>query len=247
MFTDIEGSTRLRGASARTVRRLLGAPPRAPAPTPGSRPGGHVVDTDADSFLAAFGHAAAAVRGVRGRRSGLVGASRGRSRRRCGCAWGCTAGSGLAAPWRYVSLAVHRAARVMAAAHGGQVLLTEDAVIAATVEPEDALVPDRAVSASRLRRAGAAARLLGAGLDAEFPAVRAVPATATTSSAAVDVSSAGTARSLTSYPARRAGSSRSSARRRWQDPAGNRGRPSMAPSWVDGVWLVDLRRWKALR
>ena len=42
-----------------------------------------------------------------------------------GCGWGSTPGEPLLVPPKYVGMDVHRAARVMAAGHGGQVLLSQ--------------------------------------------------------------------------------------------------------------------------
>jgi predicted ATPase/class 3 adenylate cyclase len=124
LFTDIEGSTRLlerlgreRYAHALELHRRLLREAFA-------RHGGYEVDTEGDAFFVAFGTAQDAVAAAAEGQLALAGA-----------AWpeesairvrmGIHTGEPLAVPPKYVGLDVHRAARVMSAAHGGQVLLTQ--------------------------------------------------------------------------------------------------------------------------
>jgi predicted ATPase len=116
VFTDIEGSTRLLhelGAEAyrdalaehrRVVREAFAC--------------GYEVDEEGDAFFYAFETAASAVGAVEQAMSALDG---GPIRIRVGV----HTGEPVLDPPKYVGLDVHRAARVMAAGHGGQVLLSE--------------------------------------------------------------------------------------------------------------------------
>jgi DNA-binding NarL/FixJ family response regulator/class 3 adenylate cyclase len=136
LFTDIEGSTQLvkrlgeayaevRAEHERILRDAVSA----------NR--GEEVDTQGDAFFVAFGRArdaiAAAVAAQRAlARHGWPGGVQVRVR------MGIHTGEPLAADGRYVGLGVHRAARISAAGHGGQILLSN-----ATRElVEDDLPPD---------------------------------------------------------------------------------------------------------
>ena len=86
--------------------------------------------------------------------------------------------SGLASPraGNYVALAVHQAARVMSAAHGGQVLVSDETLGRLAELPGVETVP---VGRYRLRdfdEPVALYELAGSGLATGFPAVRALPA-----------------------------------------------------------------------
>jgi class 3 adenylate cyclase len=122
LFSDIEGSTRLLqqlGAKYRDVltghRRILGAAFEAG--------GGRVVGTEGDSFFVAFTQATASVRAAAAAQQTLASAT-----------WpegtdlkvrmGIHTGEADLSEGTYVGLDVHRAARIAAAAHGGQVLLS---------------------------------------------------------------------------------------------------------------------------
>jgi len=123
LFTDIEGSTRLlehlgdRYADALTqYRHLLCSAVQ--------ERGGQQVDTQGDAFFFAFPRARDAV-------AAAVAAQRGILRH----PWtdgvsvrvrmGLHTGEALATETRYVGMDVHRAARISAAAHGGQILLSD--------------------------------------------------------------------------------------------------------------------------
>jgi predicted ATPase/class 3 adenylate cyclase len=124
VFTDIEGSTRLlrqlgrdRYAEALDLHRQLlrGA---------FGRHGGYEVDSEGDAFFVAFQSAEEAVLAAGEAQHALVSAE-----------WpgglevrvrmGIHTGDPLVVPPKYVGLEIHKAARIMAAAHGGQVLLSE--------------------------------------------------------------------------------------------------------------------------
>ena len=116
VFTDIEGSTRLlrelgddlyRSALSehrRIVREAFAA--------------GYEVDEEGDAFFYAFSTARSAVAAVERAMRGL---EPGPIRIRVGV----HTGEPVLDPPKYIGLDVHRAARVMAAGHGGQVLLSE--------------------------------------------------------------------------------------------------------------------------
>ena len=156
LFTDIEGSTALlqrlgteRYAEALDLHRRL-------LREAFEQHGGYEVDYEGDSFFIAFGSAADAVAAAAESQRALVAAE-----------WpqglpirvriGIHAGEPLAAPPKYVGLDVHKAARIMAAGHGGQVLLSE-------------------AMRNALRYAGGAARSRGASAEGSAPAGAAVPA-----------------------------------------------------------------------
>ena len=122
LFTDLEGSTRLweehpeamRTALARHDEILRGAI---------EAHGGHVVKTTGDGLHAVFAtaHDAVAPRSTRSARSAR---SRGMRRARCGCGWGCTPARREHRDGDYYGTALNRAARLMAVAHGGQIVVS---------------------------------------------------------------------------------------------------------------------------
>ncbi|MEV6344564.1 adenylate/guanylate cyclase domain-containing protein [Actinoplanes sp. NPDC051851] len=131
MFTDIEGSTRLARMLGEAYRAVLGAH-RAVLRAVLSDFGGVELLTEGDSFFIAFDDAGAAV-------AACVEAQRRLSaydwpsddampRVRMGLHTGRATPIGV----EYASAEVHRAARVSAAAHGGQVLCSEATALAVT-------------------------------------------------------------------------------------------------------------------
>jgi predicted ATPase/class 3 adenylate cyclase len=131
MFTDIEGSTRLARMLGDTYGSVLGAH-RDVLRAALSHHGGTELFTEGDSFFIAFGDAAAAVAaGVAAQRALAAHdwpspdvAPRVRM--------GMHTGWANPVHGEYASAEVHRAARVAAAAHGGQVLCSEATALAAT-------------------------------------------------------------------------------------------------------------------
>jgi predicted ATPase/class 3 adenylate cyclase/tetratricopeptide (TPR) repeat protein len=123
LFTDIEGSTRLLDrlgperyrSSLELHRRLLR--------DAFAQHGGYEVDHEGDAFFVAFSSAREAVAAAADAQRALASAD-----------WTCDlqvrvrmgihTGEPLPAPPKYIGLDVHKAARVMAAAHGGQVVVT---------------------------------------------------------------------------------------------------------------------------
>jgi predicted ATPase/class 3 adenylate cyclase len=124
LFTDIEGSTRLlerlgreRYAEALGLhRRLLrGA---------FERHGGYEVDYEGDAFFVAFSRAEDAVVAAASAQQALAEADWPENQE-FRVRMGIHTGEPLPLPPKYVGLDVHRAARIMAAGHGGQVLLSQ--------------------------------------------------------------------------------------------------------------------------
>jgi DNA-binding NarL/FixJ family response regulator len=157
LFTDIEGSTRL-------VQELGDAYPavleqhRAAVRAALSAASGEEIDCRGDEFSAAFSDADAAVAAAR-----AIQDAQNEVRVRIGI----HTGAPLRVDGGYVGVDVHRAARICAAGHGGQVLLSETAQSALRA-PESL----RDLGAHQLRGLEAPERLyqLGGG---EFPALRA--------------------------------------------------------------------------
>jgi predicted ATPase/class 3 adenylate cyclase len=117
VFTDVEGSTRLlHELGAEGYGELLSEHRRAIREAFG-RHGGHEIDTQGDAFFYAFSSAAGALAAADEAQRHLA---RGRMRVRVGL----HSGNPLLTPDGYVGLDVHRAARIAAAGHGGQVLVS---------------------------------------------------------------------------------------------------------------------------
>jgi predicted ATPase/class 3 adenylate cyclase len=123
LFTDIEGSTRLLnqlGDRFATVLDEHAAIVRSAI----TQNGGVEVDTAGDSFFVAFASPGGAVQAAVDVQRGLVAhtwSHGGSLRVRMGL---CT-GEGSLGPQGYVGMAVNRAARISAAAHGGQIIVSD--------------------------------------------------------------------------------------------------------------------------
>jgi YVTN family beta-propeller protein len=122
LFTDIEGSTQLLKALGPSYGEALGEHQRIVRAAFAAH-GGREVDTQGDSFFVAFGRAKDAVAAAVDAQRDLAaqawpqgGAVRVRM--------GLHTGEPRAGGGRYVGLGVHKAARIAAAGHGGQVLLS---------------------------------------------------------------------------------------------------------------------------
>src|SRR6516165_4462771 len=123
LFSDIEGSTRLVKALRGRYAQVL-AEHRSLVREAIARHDGHEVDTQGDAFFVAFASAKQAVLCALDVRRALAGhdwPSGASVRVRMGIH------TGHAAPVEgaYTGLAVHRAARICAAAHGGQILVSQ--------------------------------------------------------------------------------------------------------------------------
>jgi predicted ATPase/class 3 adenylate cyclase len=117
LFTDVAGSTKLLHEHGAAYADLLGAH-RTVVRTALSQNGGVEVDTQGDAFFAAFTRASDAVAAADEIREGL---GDGPVRVRMGI----HTGEPLVTPDGYVGLDVHRAARIAAAAHAGQIVLSQ--------------------------------------------------------------------------------------------------------------------------
>ena len=177
LFTDIEGSTRLVQELGPRYRDVL---ERHQALLRDAFQAGVEVGTEGDSFFIAFSSATDAVAAAADGQRALAGEDwpdGHRVRVRMGLH------TGQASPGAdgYVGFDVHRAARIAAAGHGGQVLLSEstqalvsrdlpDGVTVLDLGPhrlKDLTVPERIF------------QLAGNGLEAEFPALRTIDSSRT--------------------------------------------------------------------
>ena len=176
LFTDIEGSTRLlqelgdryaavRDDHAAILRHAI------------QEGGGVEVNTEGDSFFAAFRSPAGAVRAAFTAQRGLAGHdwSPGAPVR---VRMGLHTGDGTLGGDDYVGIDVHRAARIAGAAHGGQILLSDSIrALAEHALPEGASLRD--LGQHRLKDIALPERLhelVIEGLPSDFPAPRTLDA-----------------------------------------------------------------------
>ena len=156
LFTDIEGSTRLLRSSATGTRTCS----PSTAARCGSRGGGTTASRSTRRATPSSSPSRARPMPWRPpptRNSRL-------RPDRCGCGWGCTRGSRSLTDEGYVGLDVHRAARIAAAGHGGQVLLSQ-----ATADLAGADVRD--LGLHRLKDLSAPERLFQLGTE-DFPPLK---------------------------------------------------------------------------
>jgi predicted ATPase len=157
LFTDIEGSTRLLHDLANTYVEALGEHRRVLRQAFAAH-GGVEVDTQGDAFFVAFGRASEALAAAR---EGQAALAEGPIRVRMGV----HTGEPLATDDGYVGIDVHRAARIAAAGHGGQILVSQttcDLVGAAGL---------RSLGEHRLKDLTTSERIYQLG-DAEFPPLK---------------------------------------------------------------------------
>ncbi|MCV0402497.1 MAG: adenylate/guanylate cyclase domain-containing protein [Chloroflexi bacterium] len=174
LFSDIEGSTRLLQTCGdrwppllRRHQELLGSAFREHR--------GIVVGTEGDSFFVVFSSPADALRAAIDAQRSLADESwpaDGRIQVRMGI----HTGDGQLSGDTYVGLDVHRAARIMSAGHGGQVLVsaTTESLVRGSL-PEDATLSDLGVH--RLKDLAATEQIFSVrapGIPDEFPPLRAV-------------------------------------------------------------------------
>jgi predicted ATPase/class 3 adenylate cyclase len=131
MFTDIEGSTRLARMLGEAYRNVLGAH-RAVLRRVFDEFGGVELLTEGDSFFAAFSNADAAVAACVEAQRRLSVHDWPRDDAVPRVRMGLHTGRAVPIGTEYASAEVHRAARVSAAAHGGQVLCSEATALAVT-------------------------------------------------------------------------------------------------------------------
>jgi predicted ATPase/class 3 adenylate cyclase len=163
LFTDVEGSTRLLREEGAAYAVLLEECRRVIRHA-FTRRGGVEVDTQGDAFFVAFSRAADAVAAAIEAQSALeTGPIRVRM--------GIHTGEPLVTREGYVGMDVHRAARIAASAHGGQIVLSET-----TRRLLDAGAPIRDLGEHRLKDLIGAERLFQLG-DGDFPPLRTLDAT----------------------------------------------------------------------
>ena len=178
LFTDIEGSTRLLqqlrdryGAVLSTHARLLREAIE--------QFNGHEIDTQGDAFFAAFARARDAVAAAVVAQRALA-AERWPEGVAVRVRMGLHTGEPLADGERYVGMGVHRGARICAAGHGGQVLLSN--TTRELVEddlPDDIRVRDLGEHELKdLKRPERLFQLEIAGLPSSFPPLRTAQASA---------------------------------------------------------------------
>jgi predicted ATPase/class 3 adenylate cyclase len=176
LFTDIEGSTRLLQRLGDRYREVVDDHGRILRDAIASG-GGTEIHTEGDSFFAVFPTPAGALAAVVQAQRGLAGHPwpEGHSVR---VRMGLHTGNGLLGGDDYIGLDVHRAARIAAAGHGGQVLISE-----ATKSQVEHTLPDgvtmRDLRRHRLKDIERPEHLYDlaiAGLPAEFPAIRTLDA-----------------------------------------------------------------------
>ena len=123
VFTDIEGSTRLLNSLGQDEYSDLLTDHRQLVREVVAEAGGHEFGTEGDAFFLAFASAPAAVRAAVGIQRRMA-AGEGGGDRDLSVRMGIHTGEGVLREGDYVGLDVHRAARIAAAGHGGQILLS---------------------------------------------------------------------------------------------------------------------------
>ena len=166
LFTDLEGSSRLWEQHPDAMRSALARHDEIISDAIASH-GGHVVKTTGDGFHAAFTTAADALRAATDAQAALAAAS-----------WDATGpllvrmglhtGEAQQRDGDYFGTAVNRAARVMAVAHGGQILCSR-----VTFELAGGAFPVRSLGEHRLRDLSAPEELFQVG-GGVFPPLRSV-------------------------------------------------------------------------
>jgi YVTN family beta-propeller protein len=173
LFTDIEGSTRLLKQLRERYAEVLAEHQRL-LRTAFAAHEGHEVDTQGDSFFVAFASA----------RDALLAAIEGQlavlshpwpEGVQIKVRMGLHTGQAVAASGRYTGLAVHRAARIGAAGHGGQILVSQATQTLLEDEEEDLHVFFRDLGEQQLKDLDRPVRLYQTaadGLPDSFPPIR---------------------------------------------------------------------------
>jgi predicted ATPase len=156
LFTDIEGSTRLLQELGDAYAEALGEHRRLLRDA-WRRHDGVEVDTQGDAFFVAFARASDAV-------AAAADAQRALDEGPVHVRMGVHTGEPLRADEGYVGFDVHRAARIAAAGHGGQVLLSQSTVDLAGAEVRD-------LGLHRLKDLSAPERLFQLGTE-DFPPLK---------------------------------------------------------------------------
>ena len=166
LFTDLEGSTRLWEEHPGAMQDALARHDEIVGEAITSR-GGHVVKSTGDGFHAAFATGADALAAALDAQQALA-AERWGETGRLPVRMGLHTGEAQQRDGDYFGSSVNRAARVMAVAHGGQILCSR-----ATVEVAGDRFPVRSLGAHRLRDLAAPQELFQVG-DGVFPPLRSV-------------------------------------------------------------------------
>jgi class 3 adenylate cyclase/outer membrane protein assembly factor BamB len=172
LFTDIEGSTRLLRQLRDRYRSVIAAHGEL-LRAAFSLADGEVIDTQSDAFFVVFHRARDAAAAAAAAQRALAAHNwpqDGRVRVRMGL----HTGEPEVAEAGYLGLGVHRAARICAAAHGGQVLLSQ-ATASVLADEELADLDVRDLGEHRLKDFDRPVRLyqlVGDGLEADFPPPR---------------------------------------------------------------------------
>lgn len=162
LFTDVEGSTRLLHELGNAYTDVLGEHRKALRECFG-RHGGMEVDTQGDAFFVAFAKASDALAAAADGRAAL---EPGPIRVRMGV----HTGEPIVADGGYVGIDVHRAARIAAAGHGGQILVSQST---RDLAGTDSL---RDLGEHRLKDLTAPERIYQLG-DVDFPPLKSLNAT----------------------------------------------------------------------
>ena len=157
LFTDIEGSTRLLRELGDEYVHALAAHRRVLRAAFADH-SGFEVDTQGDAFFVAFARAGDALDAARDGQRGLEGSV-------IRVRMGIHTGEPVLTAEGYVGIDVHRAARIAAAGHGGQVLVSESTKVLAGA---DGL---RDLGEHRLRDLSASERIYQLG-DGDFPPLK---------------------------------------------------------------------------
>ena len=172
LFTDIEGSTRLEREFRERYGEVLGHHQRL-LRRAFERYGGREIDTQGDSFFVVFPRASDAVSAAVEAQRALVSQPwPGGQQVRVRC--GMHTGEASLSERRYFGLAVHRAARISAAGHGGQILLSSSTrdVVADDLPPEQRLLDLGVYALKDLPRPERIFQLVVDGLPSQFPPLR---------------------------------------------------------------------------
>jgi predicted ATPase/class 3 adenylate cyclase len=177
LFTDIEGSTRLLQELGDAYPTLLSEHHRLLREAVDAADGA-AVGSEGDSLFAAFGSASAALGAAVAAQRALA-AQRWPGEVSVRVRMGIHTGEALVRDGTYVGLDVHRAARIAAVGHGGQVLLSEStrALVEQSLPPNVEL---RDLGRHRLKDLAQPERIYQtviAGLDSQFPPLRSLDAT----------------------------------------------------------------------
>ena len=174
MFTDIEGSTRLARMLGERYGVVLAAH-RAVLRSALAGLGGTELFTEGDSFFVAFGDAQAAIAACVSAQRALAAHVWPSADATPRVRMGLHTGWAVPRAGEYASAEVHRAARVAAAAHGGQVLCSEATAVAVSTRSIKGSVDLLDLGPHRLRGFDDADRLfqiVAPGLERDFPRPR---------------------------------------------------------------------------